>query len=406
MKSIRELYKIGRGPSSSHTMGPYKAASLMKKRYPDAVSFRVTLYGSLAFTGKGHLTDQSVIDAFAPLPCEVIFDYISEMPHVNTFDITINFLDKESITHRIFSLGGGAFKIVGEEKFDKPCVYLEKNFSEIITLCQKNNWRLYDYVEYYEGKEIWSFLKEVWEQMQKTIEKGLNAKGLLPGKLKIYRRAKDLYAQSPENEDVSTRAMRLMSAYAFATGEENASGGVVVTSPTCGSAGTLPALLKFLSDEIKYREEEILQALATAAVIGNVVKHNASISGAEAGCQAEIGTACSMSAAAYAELLKYNLNQIEVAAEIALEHNLGLTCDPIGGYVQIPCIERNAIAVNKAITSTMLAQYLTDTHAISFDLVTETMLQTGKDLGTGYRETAKGGLANLYAHLKKKHQDR
>lgn len=406
MKSIRELYKIGRGPSSSHTMGPFKAASLMKKRYKDAISYDVTLFGSLAFTGKGHLTDKSLIDAFSPLPCKVTFDYKTKTPHVNTFDITINFLKKESITKRFFSLGGGAFTIEGERKYDKPDIYLEKNFAEIKALCKQNNWRFKDYVEHYEGKEIWTFLKEVWEQMQLTIENGLNASGLLPGTLKIYRRARDLYHQSPENENVSNRAIRLMSAYAFATGEENASGGVVVTAPTCGSAGTLPALLKYLSDENNYQEEEILIALATAGVIGNVIKHNASISGAEAGCQAEIGAACSMSAAAYAELLKYDLTQIEVAAEIALEHNLGLTCDPIGGYVQIPCIERNAIAVSKAITSTMLAQYLTDTHAISFDLVTETMLQTGQDIKKEYRETAKGGLANLYTHLIKKHRNR
>lgn len=406
MKSIRELYKIGRGPSSSHTMGPFKAASLMKKRYKDAISFDVTLYGSLAFTGKGHLTDKSVINAFLPLPCKVTFDYKTQTPHVNTFDITINFLEKESVTKRIFSLGGGAFTIEGEEEFGKPNIYLETNFAEIKALCQENNWRFKDYVEHYEGKEIWDFLRAVWEQMQLTIENGLKASGLLPGNLKIYRRAGKLYHQSPENEDVSSRAMRLMSAYAFATGEENASGGVVVTSPTCGSAGTLPALLKYLSDENNYDEEKILEALATAGVIGNVVKHNASISGAEAGCQAEIGSACAMTAAAFAELLKYNLNQIEVAAEIALEHNLGLTCDPIGGYVQIPCIERNAIAVNKAITAAMLAQYLTDTHAISFDLITEIMLQTGKDLKNEYRETAEGGLANLYGHLIKKNQNR
>lgn len=406
MKSICELYNIGHGPSSSHTMGPYKAASLMKKRYPNALSYKVTLYGSLAFTGKGHLTDRAFIDTFHPLPCEVVFDYKTKTPHVNTFDLEIFLNNDEIIKERFYSLGGGAFKIDGEPEYGKPSIYQEQSFLEIKEVCQKNDWRFKDYVEHYEGPDIWNFLAKVWHQMQKTIENGLCAEGYLPGSLKIYRRAKKLYKQQLENETTSARAVRLMSSYAFATGEENASGGIVVTAPTCGSAGTLPALLKYIYDENNFTEQEILEALATAAIIGNVAKHNASISGAEAGCQAEIGVACAMAAAAYADLLKYDLNQIEVASEIALEHNLGLTCDPIGGYVQIPCIERNAIAVNKALTSTLIAKYLTDTHAISYDLVIKTMLQTGKDIKKAYRETSKGGLANLYTHLKKKHKDR
>ena len=237
--------------------------------------------------------------------------------------------------------------------------------------------------------------------MKLTIENGLNNRGFLPGSLKIYRRAGDLYNVFDENETLAARSYRMMSAYAFATGEENASGGIVVTAPTCGSSGTIPALLKYMAEQYHHSDQEVLEALATAALIGNVIKHNASISGAEAGCQAEIGTACSMAAAAYAELLKLDLNQIESAAEIALEHNLGLTCDPIGGYVQIPCIERNAVAASKAITATLLAKYIAGTHAISFDSVVATMLKTGKDMRKAYRETAKGGLANLYKNLKK-----
>lgn len=401
MKSIRELYRIGQGPSSSHTMGPQKAAAFIRNKYPDATSYDVILYGSLAFTGRGHLTDQTIINTLAPRPCRVAFDYTSKVAHANTFDITVHQADQEDVKHRILSLGGGAISIDGATFFEVGDKYTEKSFEEIKRLCLANNWRFYDYVADREGPEIWPFLAKVWKQMKLTIDNGLNNRGFLPGSLKIYRRAGDLYNVFDENETLAARSYRLISSYAFATGEENASGGIVVTAPTCGSSGTMPALLKYMSEQYKYSDEEVWQALATAALIGNIVKHNASISGAEAGCQAEIGTACSMAAAAYAELLKLDLNQIGSAAEIALEHNLGLTCDPIGGYVQIPCIERNAVAASKAITATLLAKYIAGTHAISFDAVVETMLKTGKDMKKAYRETAKGGLANLYKGLKK-----
>ncbi|HPY38652.1 MAG TPA: L-serine ammonia-lyase, iron-sulfur-dependent, subunit alpha [Bacilli bacterium] len=401
MKSIRELYRIGQGPSSSHTMGPQKAAAFIRDKYPRATSYDVVLYGSLAFTGRGHLTDKAIINMLAPRPCIVTFDYKSKVAHANTFDITIHQPDQPDIKHRILSLGGGAISIDGETFFEVGEKYAEKTFDEIKKLCLANNWRFYDYVADREGPEIWNFLAKVWKQMKLTIENGLNNRGFLPGSLKIYRRAGDLYNVFDENETLAARSYRMMSAYAFATGEENASGGIVVTAPTCGSSGTIPALLKYMAEQYRHSDQEVLEALATAALIGNVIKHNASISGAEAGCQAEIGTACSMAAAAYAELLKLDLNQIESAAEIALEHNLGLTCDPIGGYVQIPCIERNAVAASKAITATLLAKYIAGTHAISFDSVVATMLKTGKDMRKAYRETAKGGLANLYKNLKK-----
>lgn len=401
MKSIRELYRIGQGPSSSHTMGPQKAAAFIRDKYPRATSYDVVLYGSLAFTGRGHLTDKAIINTLAPRPCIVTFDYKSKVAHANTFDITIHQPDQTDIKHRILSLGGGAISIDGETFFEVGEKYAEKTFDEIKKLCLANNWRFYDYVADREGPEIWTFLAKVWKQMKLTIENGLNNRGFLPGSLKIYRRAGDLYNVFDENETLAARSYRMMSAYAFATGEENASGGIVVTAPTCGSSGTIPALLKYMAEQYRHSDQEVLEALATAALIGNVIKHNASISGAEAGCQAEIGTACSMAAAAYAELLKLDLNQIESAAEIALEHNLGLTCDPIGGYVQIPCIERNAVAASKAITATLLAKYIAGTHAISFDSVVATMLKTGKDMRKAYRETAKGGLANLYKNLKK-----
>lgn len=406
MKSIRELYRIGQGPSSSHTMGPQKAAAFIRNKYPTATSYDVILYGSLAFTGRGHLTDKAIINTLAPRPCNVTFDLKTKVIHANTFDVIIHFDNAPDIKHRVLSLGGGAISIDGETFFEVGEKYEEKTFDEIKRLCLANNWRFYDYVADREGPEIWDFLAKVWKQMKLTIDNGLNNRGFLPGSLKVYRRAGDLFNQHDENETLPSRSYRLMSAYAFATGEENASGGIVVTAPTCGSSGTLPSLLKFMSEQYGHTDVEVLQALATAALIGNVVKHNASISGAEAGCQAEIGTACSMAAAAYGELLKLDLNQIESAAEIALEHNLGLTCDPIGGYVQIPCIERNAIAASKAITATLLAKYITGTHAISFDAVVKTMLKTGQDMRKAYRETAKGGLANLYKNLKKRNSSR
>jgi len=382
-------------------MGPQKAAAFIRNKYPEAISYDVVLYGSLAFTGRGHLTDKAIINTLAPRPCTVVFDYKSKVAHANTFDIIVHFNEREEVKHRILSLGGGAISIDSETFFEVGEVYAEKSFDEIKRLCLANKWRFYDYVANREGPEIWDFLKKVWKQMKLTIDNGLNNRGFLPGSLKIYRRAGDLYNVFDESETLAARSYRLMSAYAFATGEENASGGIVVTAPTCGSAGTMPALLKYMSEQYKHSDQEVLQALATAALIGNIVKHNASISGAEAGCQAEIGTACSMAAAAYAELLQLDLNQIESAAEIDLEHNLGLTCDPIGGYVQIPCIERNAVAASKAITATLLAKYIAGTHAISFDSVVKTMLKTGKDMKKAYRETAKGGLANLYKNLKK-----
>ncbi|NCA96562.1 MAG: serine dehydratase [Bacteroidia bacterium] len=406
MKSIRELYRIGQGPSSSHTMGPQKAAAFIRNKYPTATSYDVILYGSLAFTGRGHLTDKAIINTLAPRPCNVVFDLKTKVAHANTFDVTIHFEMAPDVKHRVVSLGGGAISIDGENFFEVGEKYEEKTFDEIKRLCLAKNWRFYDYIADREGPEIWDFLAKVWKQMKLTIDNGLNNRGFLPGSLKVYRRAGDLYNQHDDNETLPSRSYRLMSAYAFATGEENASGGIVVTAPTCGSSGTIPSLLKFMSEQYGYSDLDVLHALATAALIGNVIKHNASISGAEAGCQAEIGTACSMAAAAYAELLKLDLNQIESAAEIALEHNLGLTCDPIGGYVQIPCIERNAVAASKAITATLLAKYITGTHAISFDAVVKTMLKTGQDMKKAYRETAKGGLANLYKNIKKRNSTR
>lgn len=402
MKSLRNLYRIGRGPSSSHTIGPERASLFLKNKYPNAISGEVILYGSLAFTGKGHLTDKVIEETFAPIPIKVIFDYKTKVSFPNTFDITLHFTNQDDISRRVYSLGGGAIKIENEIEENENDVYPQKNFQEIKEFCIRNNISLPQYVEYYEGKDIWEFLKNVWDQMCKTIQVGMINTGELPGKLHIQRRANSFLNPSHLKESSFSRSNRMIDAYAFATNEENACGHVVVTAPTCGSAGTLPAVLMHLVDRYEYSDDKIIRALAIAGVIGNVVKSNGSISGAEAGCQAEIGTACSMAAAATSYLKGFSIDQIECAAEAAMEHSLGLTCDPVEGYVQIPCIERNAIAATKALASTYLAEYASSSHRVSFDTIVQTMLDTGKDLKTKYRETAKGGLAKDYLLQNKK----
>lgn len=393
MKSLKNLYRIGRGPSSSHTMGPERACQYLKVKYPDAIFADVTLYGSLAFTGKGHLTDKVIIDTLSPIECNIVFDYKTRVDFPNTFDITFHFKDKEDVSKRILSLGGGAISISDEpDELDKD-VYPQANFEEIAAFCKENHMDLADYVEHYEGKEIWKYLQQIWDVMCDSINRGLHSSGELPGKLHVQRRASSFLTPSHLKESSFSRSNRLISAYAFAVNEENASGGIIVTAPTCGSCGTLPSVLLHLVNRYDYDDKKIIRALAVAGVIGNVVKQNGSISGAEAGCQAEVGTACSMAAAATAYLKGFNIDQIEYAAEAAMEHSLGLTCDPVEGYVQMPCIERNAIAAIKAIASTFLAEYASSSHRVSFDTIIETMIETGRDLKKKYRETAKGGLA-------------
>ncbi len=396
MKSLRNLFRIGHGPSSSHSIGPSRIADFLKHKYLDVKSVDVILYGSLAFTGKGHLTDQSIINEFAPVPCKVEFDYKTQVRFPNTLDVILHFKDKEDIKKRCLSLGGGAISIEGEPEEDDAEVYPEKNFAEIAAFCKKNNMDLAQYVEHYEGKEIWDYLKVVWDQMIHTINNGLHTNGVLPGELKVKRRASSFLTPSHLKESSFSRSNRTLAAYAFATNEENASGGVVVTAPTCGSSGTLPAVLLHMVDRYEIRDDIIIKAIAVAGIIGNVVKQNGSISGAEAGCQAEIGTACSMAAAACSYLKGFSIEQIEYAAEAAMEHSLGATCDPVMGYVQIPCIERNAVAAVKALSATYLAEYASSTHRVSFDDIVQTMLETGKDMNKKYRETAEGGMALDY----------
>ncbi len=399
MQSLRELYKIGRGPSSSHTIGPERAIKLIKERYPNAEKLRVTLFGSLAMTGKGHGTDEVIVKTAAPLECEVVFDAVTPCNvHPNTLDIEVWEGGKVIKKQRVYSVGGGTIVLQGEENQDcKPAdIYPLTTFTDIAAYCKSKNIRLYDYVRECEGKDIFLYLAKIWDRMKITIHEGLTCSGILPGGLETERRAQYLYHQRHIDESAQTRENRLVCSYAFATSEQNASGGIIVTAPTCGACGVVPAVLKYMQETRGFSDGDIVKALATGGLIGNIIKQNASISGAECGCQAEIGTACCMAAAALAELFEMGLDQIEYAAEVAMEHHLGLTCDPIGGLVQIPCIERNAVAAMRAINALSLADFLADSRKISFDTVVETMYATGKDLLGDYRETASGGLATHY----------
>lgn len=399
MESLRELYRIGRGASSSHTMGPSHAAVLFRKEFPQAERFQAVLYGSLAKTGKGHLTDIAIKDAFEPLPTEILFDTETpeeSLPHPNTMTLEA-FLGEDSLGKwRVFSVGGGKIAIEGRPSVAPQDVYPLSTFQEIKEYCQKNGKFLWQFVEEYEGPEIWDYLRDVWKQMKSTVYNGLNTEGVLHGGLGVQRKAKYLVRQRHIDESAETRENRKVCSYAFAVSEENASGGVVVTAPTCGASGVLPAVLLFKQEQQGFSDTDVLHALAAAGVIGNIIKTNASISGAECGCQAEVGSACSMAAAGLAELYHMDLDQIEYAAEVAMEHHLGLTCDPIGGLVQIPCIERNAVAAMRAINALSLANFLTHTRKISFDMVVKTMYETGRDLFSKYRETSEGGLAKIY----------
>ena len=399
MKSLRYLYKIGRGPSSSHTMGPEKACRIFLKRYPQADEYEATLLGSLSATGKGHLTDEVIRETFAPGKVTVIFGDTDEskLLHPNTLILKAKSGGAVLGESEVYSVGGGEIVFKGEKQNAAEEIYPHKTFDEIKEFCIENSLKLWQYAEIFEGGEIWNFLQNIWENMQNCVLRGLKTDGVLSGGLNTRRKAKILYDQYVLNEDAETRENRLVCAYAYAASEENASGGVVVTAPTCGSCGVLPAVFYYLKNKKDVPDKEILKGLATAGIIGNVVKTNASISGAECGCQAEVGVACAMASAAIAQIKGMSLDQNEYAAEIAVEHHLGLTCDPVCGLVQIPCIERNAVAALRALNEVTLASFLSDTRKITFDTAVKTMYETGKDLRTGYRETATGGLAKLYS---------
>lgn len=395
MESIKELYKVGRGPSSSHTIGPESACKIFKSQHKTADRFRVILYGSLAKTGKGHGTDVVIRKTFMPVLCDVEFDlYDDDLAHPNTMEI-IAYKNKEEIGHKkVYSVGGGSIVFDDDEK-RTDVVYMDTKFSEIAEYCRVNDIRISEYAIRMENDGFTEYLEQVWQTMKTSVRKGLNADGILPGGLKVEKRAKSLYNSEHIDETSETRENRMVCAYAFAVGEQNASGETVVTAPTCGAAGVLPAVLYYQQQKNNFSDSEIVRALATAGIIGNLIKTNASISGAECGCQAEIGSACAMAAAALAELFGLSIDKIEYAAEIAIEHHLGLICDPICGLVQIPCIERNAVAAMRAINAVNLASFLWNSRRISFDRVVKTMKETGIDMRSAYKETSEAGLAKI-----------
>ena len=349
-------------------------------------------------TGKGHRTDYAIEQTFLPHSVEIVFDTETDndtLPHANTMDF-FGYRGGEQIAHRrVLSVGGGDIRVVGFPETDKPEIYAENCFSTISSYCKSKNIRLWDYVLECEGDSIRHHLYDVWHTMKQEIQDGLTTSGVLPGGLEVQRVAQLLYGRGHIDERPETRENRIVCAYAFAAGEQNASGATIVTAPTCGSCGVMPSVLKYMQEKKGFSDEDIVRALGVGGLIGNLVKKNASISGAECGCQAEVGTACAMAASALAELFDMGIDQIEYAAEVSLEHHLGLTCDPICGLVQIPCIERNAVAAMRALNSLSLANFLVGTRKISLDMVIKTMYETGKDLDHRYRETSKGGLAKL-----------
>ena len=396
MKSLRELYRIGTGPSSSHTMGPRKAAELFLVRHQDAARFRVTLFGSLAATGKGHLTDKVLQEVFAPRDCEILWKPETELPlHPNgmAFEALAEG-DRLLEQWEVYSIGGGALQEVGKESTSQE-IYDLNSMESILHRSTKTGESCWEYVAACEGEEIYPFLDTIWETMLESVERGLNHVGVLPGGLGVPRKAQSFHRKaSLYGPDFKRNG--LLWAYALAVSEENASGGVIVTAPTCGGSGVLPAVLRYLRESLDCSRQDILRALATAGLIGNLVKQNASISGAEVGCQGEVGTACSMAAAAATQLHGGTVRQIEYAAEMGLEHHLGLTCDPVNGLVQIPCIERNAHAATRALSCCHFALLSGGEHKITFDEITKVMMATGQALPSIYRETSGGGIAQAY----------
>ena len=396
MKSLRQLYKIGVGPSSSHTMGPVKATERFLSQYDGCDKYVVTLYGSLAMTGKGHGTDVAIKRAFGNRNVEVLFDTTSHsFSHPNTMEFAAYKQGCDPIKMVVLSIGGGDIRVEGEGFSEGADIYEHNNFEQIKTYCEQNNLKYYQYAVMHEGQDIVNYMQEIWQTMQDCVHVGLTCEGVLPGGLNVQRRAKKLLSDRAD-ETRQTRKDRIVSAYAFAAGEQNAAGGTVVTAPTCGASGVLPAVFMYAKEQQGFTDGQICNALLTAGVVGNVVKTNASISGAECGCQAEIGTACAMAAAGLAELYGMTLDEIEYSAEVALEHQLGLTCDPVNGLVQIPCIERNAVGALRAINAVSIATFLADSRKVSFDMVVKAMYETGKDISENYRETSAGGLAKVY----------
>lgn len=396
MESIKKLYKIGNGPSSSHTMGPKKAAEAFLKKNPDAHRFEVTLYGSLAATGKGHLTDVAILNVLTPYaPTEIVWMPKTFLPfHPNGMVFkSIREGGEVSDSWEIYSIGGGAISDVnGVSDVANELIYPLSTLDGIQRWCEKNGCTFWEYVAEYEDDDIWDYLSVIWKTMCEAIERGIEEEGVLPGGLSVKRKAASYYVRARGYTD-TLRNRGLLYAYALATSEENAAGSVIVTAPTCGSSGVLPAVLYYLQQSKQFTDKKILRALATAGLFGNVVKTNASVSGAEVGCQGEVGVACAMASAASCQLFGGTPAQIEYAAEMGLEHHLGLTCDPVCGLVQIPCIERNAYAAARAFDANIFATYSDGQHRVSFDKVVKVMRQTGHDLPSLYKETSGGGLA-------------
>ena len=398
MKSLKELYKLGRGPSSSQTMGPAKAAAIYAHRHRDAASFEGTLYGSLAATGRGHLTDVAVTDALSDggrKRVEIVWKPEIFLPyHPNGMKFTA--LDSEGNAGdewTVYSTGGGTISEgPGSALGEGPDIYGLNSIKEIVRWCMDNGRNYWEYAEQCEDSDFWDYMKAVWDAMKASVERGLDTEGALPGPLRLSRKAATYHIKaSGYKANLQTRGM--VFSYALAVSEENASGGVVVTAPTCGSSGVLPAVLYHISKGHNFNEKRILHALATGGLFGNVVKQNASISGAEVGCQGEVGVACAMASAATCQLFGGTPAQVEYAAEMGLEHHLGMTCDPVCGLVQIPCIERNAFAAARALDANIYASYSDGYHRVSFDEVVRAMKETGHDLPSLYKETGEGGLA-------------
>ncbi|MDL2211604.1 L-serine ammonia-lyase, iron-sulfur-dependent, subunit alpha [Erysipelotrichaceae bacterium OttesenSCG-928-M19] len=400
MQSLKEFYKEGPGPSSSHTMGPQRAAKKFMEEYPEAKKITVTLHGSLSLTGKGHLTDWIILQTIKDIPTEILWED-DELPGHPNGMIFRAFDDEGKMLGEwiVYSVGGGTIVVEGLDGGGSvPHIYELNSLDEIIKYINKKDITLFDYIKEVEGDDIVAFLETIFDSMIRNVERGLNAEGLIPGTLKLERVAKRLNKIAHETTAADERDKLLVSSYAYAVSEENASGGFVVTAPTCGAAGVIPALMYYYYKDRKISKDKMIEALGIAGLYGNLIKQNASISGAEGGCQAEVGTACSMGAAAVSYLEGLDNSQIEYAAEIAIEHHLGLTCDPVQGYVQIPCIERNGQAALRSIDAMLYAKVLAKLrkNSVSFDTVVRTMKETGDDLKQEYRETALGGLATNY----------
>ena len=399
MKSLKELYRIGQGPSSSHTMGPRMAAERYLANHPNAKRFRVTLYGSLASTGKGHLTDFAIVSILGKERTEIVWrpdSVLSFHPNGMKYEASA---DGETFgdSWLVFSVGGGALAEEGQSPIDTPEVYDLDHLSDIKTWCEKHGMSYWEYVQHCEGEEIWDYLEQVWQVMCAAVERGIEHEGVLPGVLKLRRKAPDYYIRAlGYGSNLQSRG--LVFSYALAVSEENASGGEIVTAPTCGASGVVPAVLYHIQKSRRFPVRRILHALATAGIIGNIAKSRASISGAEAGCQAEVGVACAMAAAAANYVFGGSLATIEYAAEMGLEHHLGMTCDPVCGLVQTPCIERNAHAAARALDANVYATFADGIHRIPYDKTVEVMKQTGHDLPSLYRETSQGGLAKEFMH--------